>query len=153
MMKNKSGSRTKRLFNRLFNVRSWIDYDRTRSGLRYLVSVGSTYLVPGKSTKTESFDAAVARLKLSEDVLREREKGLLRLSLIMVGMAFLIFCYTMYQLFYAHYLAVLVSTVVMCLALVLAFRYHFWYFQIKQHKLGCSISEWFSQGIMGTRDE
>lgn len=152
-MKNKSGSRTKRLFNNLFRVRSWIDLDRIRAGQRYIATVCGTYLIPNKIRKTESFKAAQTRLKLTDEALLTRQKGLFRLSLIMLGMAILIFAYTLYNLFYGYYLAVLVSTVVMFLALVLAFRYHFWYFQIKHHKLGCSIYEWFSQGLMGAKNE
>ena len=152
-MKNKSGSRTKRVFNSLFKVRSWIDLDRVRAGQRYIAGVCGTYLVPQKNKKTESFNAAKARLKLTDEALLTRQQGLFRLSLIMLGMACLLFGYTLYNLFHGYYFAVLVSTVVMFLALVLAFRYHFWYFQIKHHKLGCTIYEWFSQGLMGAKNE
>lgn len=149
MMKNKSGSRTKRILSRLLNVRSWVDFDRVRAGQRYITGVCGTYFVPGKAKKTESFPAAVARLKLTDAALLAREKGLFRLSLTMVGAAILVFGYAVYNLYYAHFTAVLLSLLVMCLALVLAFRYHFWYFQIKHQKLGCSLSEWFNQGLMG----
>ena len=37
------------------------------------------------------------------------------------------------------------------IALVLAFRYHFWYFQMKQHKLGCTFNEWYRQGLLGEK--
>ena len=153
MMQNKSGSRTKRLIGRILNVRSWVDFDRIRAGLRYITGVSATYFVPGKTKKTESFDEAVARLKLSEAALLARKKGLFRLSLCMVGAAMLVLGYAVYNLYYEYFTAAFLSLIVMCLALVLAFRYHFWYFQIKHHQLGCSLSEWFHQGLMGHRDE
>lgn len=154
MMKNTSKSRTRRLFNRLLNVRGWADIDRVRAGKDYIVDTCGTWLNPKKAKKVESFDAALMRLNLTDADLLTRQKGLLRLSFIMVGMAFLIFLYLLYNLFYARFLAVLLCTVVVLLALVLAFRYHFWYFQIKHRKLGCSVYEWFHQGILGsTADE
>ncbi len=152
-MKNKSESRTKRLVIRLFNVRSWVDQERLRAGGRYIVNACGTWLNPRKIKKTESFLAAIARLKLTQDMLLVRQQGLLRLSLIMASLAFVLFLYVLYNVFYAHYLAVLLSAVVMLLALVLAFRYHFWYFQIKRQKLGCSLYEWFRQGILGAQND
>jgi intracellular multiplication protein IcmV len=43
---------------------------------------------------------------------------------------------------------------VMCLMVSLvafanAFRAHFWYFQTKQRKLGCTIQEWLNAGVGG----
>jgi intracellular multiplication protein IcmV len=152
-MKKSSHSRVKRLFTSLFNVKSWIDYERIRAGKQYIVERCTTYFVPGKIQKTESFESAKAKLKLSDKDLLVRQKGLLRLSLTMAGVAILMFIYALYNLFYAYYLAVLISLVVVLMALAMAFRYHFWYFQIKQKKLGCSFREWFSQGILGDKDE
>ncbi len=153
-MQKPSQSRVKRLFTSVFNVKSWIDLERIRSGKRYIVEQCSTYFVPRKIKKIESFDSAKARLNLSDQDVLVRQHGLLRLSLIMIGAAIIVFAYLMYNLFYAYYAAALVSLVVMMIALVLAFRYHFWYFQIKHKQLGCSVREWFRQGILGgAKDE
>lgn len=153
IMKNKSASRTKRLVTRLFNVRSWLDVARVRAGRQYISDACGTWFNPQKIKKIESFQAATARLNLNDEDLRIRQRGLLRLSIIMACMSFVIFAYTLYNLFYGRYMAVLLSTVVMLLGLVLAFRYHFWYFQIKHRKLGCSVYEWFSQGLLGVSQD
>lgn len=152
-MPKSSHSRVKRLFTALFNVKSWIDLERIRSAYRYLVEQASTYFIPQKEQKKESFDLAKERLKLSDQDILARQKGLLRLTQVMLAMAFLIFIYALYNLFYAYYPALIVSIMVMMLALVMAFRYHFWYFQIKHQRLGCSLHEWFMQGILGAKDE
>jgi intracellular multiplication protein IcmV len=47
--------------------------------------------------------------------------------------------------------AFIVSLVVTLIALILAYRYHFWYFQMKQRKLGCTFSEWYKQGLFGEK--
>ncbi len=148
-MKNKSGSRVKRVFFRIFNLRSWADWDRMKAFTLYLIAGFKKFFVPQKNKAWESFAVAAKRLKLSEKELVERQKGLLRLSIVMLVIAFLLFAYTVYLLVSGGYRGSIVSFVVTLIALVLAFRYHFWYFQIKERKLGCTIHEWFKQGLMG----
>lgn len=153
-MKKKSGSRVGRFLKNKFKVRSWIDFDRIRQGGDVIVSGWRTYFIPQEKTATESFEEAKARLNLTDDDLLVRQKGLFRLVIIMVSMAMMLFLYFLYNLFYGRYAAVLLSSIVMLLALVIAFRYHFWYFQIQQRKLGCTLSDWFWQGLMGvSKDE
>ena len=150
-MKKTSESRTKRVFNRIFNVRTWADWDRMKSFTLYLTRGIKNLFVPQEKELEESFAAAQARLNLSDADMQVRQKSLYRLSLLMVVMAFLLFGYAIYHLVLANFLACILSLVVMTIALVLAFRYHFWYFQIKQRKLGCSLHEWFRQGLMGDK--
>lgn len=150
-MKKRSGSRTKNVLMRIFNVKTWGDWDRMKSFTLYLTRGFKKFFIPQKNEVSESFEAAKIRLNLSDKDLMAREKGLFRLSLLMVGAAILLFIYAIYHLFTGNYLAFILSLVVMAIALVLAFRYHFWYFQIKSRKLGCTINEWFRQGIMGDK--
>ena len=152
-MPKPSHSIVQHLFANLFKVKSWVDLDRIQSSKRYIVEQCATYFVPGKKQKNESFDEAKARLKLTDQDISVRQQGVLRLSWIMVGAAVVMFINAMYNLFYAYYLALLISLVVMLLALVMAFRYNFWYFQMKHHRLGCSLQEWFMQGVLGVKDE
>ncbi len=154
-MKSKSKSNTKRLFKRVVNPRAWSDFDRVRAGQRYIVGVCKTYFVPQAPVRgpTEDFTEAKTRLHLTDEMLQNRKNALLRLTLLMLFIASLLFIYILYNLFNAHFLAAGLSTVVLSIALVLAFRYHFWYFQIKQQKLGCTLSEWFQQGLMGKSHE
>jgi len=150
-MKKQSEARTKRVFNRIFNVRTWADWDRMKSFTLYLTRGVKNLFVPQDKEVQESFEAAQARLNLSDADMLVRQKSLYRLSLLMAVMALLLFAYAIYHLVLANFLAFILSLVVMMIALVLAFRYHFWYFQIKQRKLGCSLHEWFRQGLMGDK--
>lgn len=152
-MKTKSESRTKRVLVSLWNVPRWLDLERLRAGKQYILSTVQRLFSAEKAEKSESFKAAKARLNLTDSAITERGKALLRLSVVMLGMAAVVFCYMIYQLVQAHFLAAILTGVVMLLALSLAFRYHFWYFQIEQQKLGCSFAEWFKQGLMGANDE
>lgn len=151
-MKKKSGKRIGSIFKRIINIRAWSDWDRMKAFSTYLLSGFKRLFVTQKNVQVESFDSAVNKLKLSEAELLIKQNALFRLSMVMLAAAIMILFYTGYQLFYGSFKAVIVSLVVMLIALVLAFRYHFWYFQIKHRKLGCTIKEWYKQGIMGEKE-
>ena len=151
-MKKKSGTRIGNIFKRIINIRKWSDWDRMKAFTLYLLNGFKRLFVTQKEVEVESFDSAVNKLKLSDADLVIKQNALLRLSIVMLAAAFMIFIYSGYQLFYGSFKAVIVSLVVMLIALVLAFRYHFWYFQIKHRKLGCTITEWYRQGILGEKE-
>lgn len=151
-MKNKSGSRIVKVIKRVINIRTWSDWDRIKSFTSYLVNGFKRLFVPQKAVTTESFEAAMARMNISEADLNSKQKALYRLSQVMISTAILLFVYAGYQVFYGSLKATVVSLVVTMIALVLAFRYHFWYFQIKHRKLGCSFLEWYRQGLLGEKE-
>lgn len=156
-MKSNKFSRITHVFKSIFNVRAWLDYDRVRAFSLYLFNGIKKLFVPQPMIKSDSdegnklFAEKAANLHLSQEDLNDRAKGLYRLAILMCSIATCIFIYGIYNLFYARYSAVIVSFTVMLVALVLAFRYHFWYFQIKQRKLGCSIKEWYRQSFLGDK--
>jgi intracellular multiplication protein IcmV len=115
----------------------------------YLANGFRKMFVPQHREAEESFEEAVGRLNLSEKDLKDKQTALHRLSRLMCGVALIIFGYAMYQLYYGGYRATIYSLAIMLIALALAFRYHFWYFQIKERKLGCTLKEWFKKGLMG----
>lgn len=150
-MKKQSESKIVRLISRILNVRSWFDWERMKSFTLYLVNGFKQLFVPQQNIESESFKEATKQLDIDDATLLSKEKALFRLSLLMLLIAGLIFGYAGYQLFYGSYKAVIVSFIVMLIALTLAFRYHFWYFQIKKRKLGCTFDEWFRQGLLGEK--
>lgn len=145
-------SKIVRVFTRIFNVRAWFDWDRVKSFTLYLHNGFKRFFVPQQANTSESFDEAVAKLNLTEKDLLLKQKSLFRLSIVMVVVATVVLFYTIYQLLYGSYHAALLSLVIMFIALVLAFRYNFWYFQIKHRKLGCSFKEWYRQGLLGEKE-
>lgn len=156
-MKKKSrvintGSKIARVFSRIFNIRAWFDWDRVKSFTLYLYNGFKRFFIPQQASTSESFDEAVAKLHLTEKDILLKQKALFRLSIVMVMVAVVILFYSIYQLLYGSYAATLLSLVIMFIALVLAFRYNFWYFQIKHRKLGCSFKEWYRQGLLGEKE-
>lgn len=150
-MEKQNTSRTGRLVARIFRVRSWVDYDRIKAFFVYMLR-GTRHLVePPAKAKRESFDTAVEQMGLSEAGLKRKQKALLLWSRLMCLVAILVVAWAVYHGINGHIRASLISLVVVGVALVLAFRYHFWYFQIKSRKLGCTLREWFEQGLLARK--
>ncbi|KTD17519.1 type IVB secretion system protein IcmV [Legionella jordanis] len=150
-MKIKRSTRLARTLKQIINVRAWSDYDRVRSFTSYIVGGFQRMFVPQQHGAEESFEAAMTRMNLSEDDLKNKASALYRLSMLMLTAAIFILGYAIYHLYFGGYRAVLVSLVLVMIALVLSFRYHFWYYQIKARKLGCTFSEWYRQGLKGEK--
>lgn len=149
-MKTKKTSRTAGIASRVFSFREWIDFDRIRTFTLYVMGGLRRMFVPQQESikdKGQSFRKAVEQQNLNQDDLKKRQQALLRLSMLMLFLAFCIFGYAIYQLVYGSFKAVLVSLAVTLIALVLSFRYHFWYFQIKERRLGCTINEWYRKSF------
>jgi len=151
-MKKTSESRIVKVFTRIINIRDWFDWDRVKAFTIYLANGFRRLFVPQKTTDVESFDEAMKRLGISEQSLLAKQKALFRLAILMLAAAGLMLVYLVYQIFFGSYKAVILSIVVILIAFTLAFRYHFWYFQIKHRKLGCSFIEWFRQGLLGEKE-
>lgn len=148
-MKKHPFSRLSHVVNSIFDVRRWSDYDRVKTYTTYLMDGVKKLFVPQKAVSDVSFEEAMALMKISEADLKKQQGALYRLSVFMCVLAAGFFLYAVYHLFYGTFRAVAISLIVMCMALTLGFRYHFWYFQIKQRKLGCTFGEWYRQGLRG----
>lgn len=154
-MKKRASSRIRNVFSKIINVRSWFDWDRVKDSSIY-VAQGAQKIFSGPESSDQkldvSFEQAVQEFNLTDKDLLIKQKALLRLSIVMLSIAVLIFVYAVYHLFFGGFKATIVSLAVMMIALALSFRYHFWYFQIKHQKLGCNFMQWFRQGILGEKE-
>ena len=151
-MKKNAGSRVGAVITRIFNVRAWFDWDRVKSFTLFLMDGLKRLFIVQEHVQSDSFNEVQKQFKLTDADLLLKQKALWRLSMIMLTVAFLIFSYAMYHFMFGALRAGMVSLVVMMIALVLAFRYHFWYFQIKKQKLGCTFKEWYRQGFLGEKE-
>lgn len=153
-MKKNKPKKTLGVFKSIFNIRQWTDYDRMRAFTHYVGDAFKRVFVPQKIKKVDtktSFKEAVTNMHMTEEGLERRKKALYRLSILMTLLGFCIFLYTIYQLVWGGIAAAVVSLVLSAIGFVLAFRYHFWYFQIRERKLGCTLREWYEQGLLGKK--
>ena len=153
-MKRKKARRTFGVIKSVFNVRQWSDYDRLKAFTTYIGETIKTVFVPTKIVPvdtTVSFENAKIENNLTDEGLNKRKNALLRLSLLMCCLGILILGYAIYQASFGTWKAAMVSMVISMIGFVLAFRYHFWYFQIKERKLGCTFKEWYQKGFLGKK--
>lgn len=148
MSKEKS-SASRRVFRSFFNPRAWTSYETMRDISQYLFDGFSRLFVLKKAGQSEELEQVMRKLALSEKDIAERKKVFFRMTLLMAFITLVVFFYTMFHLLYANYHAVLLGSVVCLLSLSLTFRYHFWYFQLRQRKLGCTFKEWLRLGLLG----
>jgi intracellular multiplication protein IcmV len=162
-MKKQPNSRITTIFSRIFDIPTWFDLARMKSFTLFLGSAFRLVFMglqredefltgTNDPALTESFDAAQKKLQLTDVDINTRRRSLLRWSYFMVLLALLILGYSGYSFVHASYKAGFLSMVVMLIALALAFRYHFWYYQFKTRQLGCSFHEWFRKGLLGENE-
>ena len=151
MKKNKSGSKFKTVINRIFNVRAWMDWDRVKAGGQFIEAGAKKIFVLSPTRPVETFEEALQRMKLTDADLAARGRALYRMSIMMACFSLALSIYFFYHIFYGSLHAALLTLALTLLAAAISFRYHFWYFQIKSRKLGCTFHEWYRQGLMGDK--
>ena len=127
----------------LVNVPAWL-------GLRYLtinfialVHLLKDFFIPTKSTQTaESFEDTLIRLNLTEETVATRiQQYKITLGILLI-IGLLILIYAIHLLMDGHLRGFFVSLAILGIDLAQAFHYHFWIFQMRNRKLGCTFKEW-----------
>lgn len=142
------GSGVKWSLKPFFEIPRWIGMTTLKRNAAIIreQAVDITHL--GQTKRQETFEAAIARFGLSEQDIILKQHAFLRLALTFVSVGVIILCYAMYLLWHDIAIGGMIAFVVGLLAFGYAFRYHFWFFQIKHRKLGCTFKEWL-QGRVG----
>ncbi len=139
----------KKLFNPITNVKMGTDYDRHKEAVSTFRGMLQRLFVIQKARQVEDFDQAMRRLHFSEQDIQRRKRDFFRLVIIMSLFTIGVFAYFLYHLSSRHILAMMVSFVLSLLCATMTFRYHFWYSQLKQRKLGMTFKEWLMKGLLG----
>lgn len=130
-------------------VKSWFSWDAIKSNTAYVGDNARSLLDVQKPEHTESFEEAMVRLNLTEADIANQKAAFLRLALIIGSFAIVTLAYTLYLLFQFSLGSAALAFVVTLLCIATACRYHFWYFQVKNRKLGCTINEWLNAKVSG----
>lgn len=154
-------SRTRKLLESIFRIRVWLDVDRIVNITKDLFASASILFAPPKAQKTsaksaaneqsKAFDEAAHKFHINEKQIEAAQQALLNWSYFMVLVALAIVLLVVYYLSAGWWKASLLAAIGCGIALVLAFRYHFLSFQMRQRKLGCTFKEWLNEGLMGRK--
>ncbi|OGT45791.1 MAG: hypothetical protein A3E82_07130 [Gammaproteobacteria bacterium RIFCSPHIGHO2_12_FULL_38_11] len=127
------------------NVKGWSSWGAVKDNAK---TIGGIL----KDVKTEAekpivkttFAEAIKKYGLSESDLNARMKSYFRVAVFCAVLGLVAFCWTLFLLFKLMFLSSLMALGLSTLMLAYAFREHFYYFQIKQKKLDCTVHEWVS---------
>ncbi len=132
------------------DVPSWMNLNKLKTYGKSISDIGKGLFIPQKALRNETFEQALQRLKLSEADLNKKAHTLYNLSLIISAIALCLIAYLIYLIIsHASFIAILVTLVLISVMLAKAFSYHFWVYQIRKRRLGCTIQEWFMEGLLG----
>jgi intracellular multiplication protein IcmV len=143
----------KRAIKPFTNVRGWSDYDRTKAQTEGLVSSIRNLFVPRAARYKESFTEAMDRYHLTEKDLYHRRRQFVLLFLVQLVLMLFLLYYGANMLLAKQYPGGAVAVAFAFVMFTLALRNHFWYFQIKKRKLGCTLKEYFMEGVLGVKNE
>jgi intracellular multiplication protein IcmV len=132
-----------------FNPVGWFGSD-AKYGAQVIIRLAKGLFAVPEAHRAETFQQAVARFQLTTDDIKKIQQRYYLFFLIFSVLAIIMLFYGFYLLFYQHhFLGWMLSIAVTGLFAAQAFRYHFWRFQIKHRKLGCTLQEWW-QGKLAT---
>lgn len=136
------------------DVPSWFGARQIRGlSTRFINESKGLFQIQPKPAHPETFDEAVARLQLTEEDLANRSKNYLQLAIFCGFLGLLVLGYSVYLFWLLDVAPAILSFLLALLVFVYAFRFHFWFFQIKHRKLGCTLREWWQSKAGDTSSE
>lgn len=137
-------SGTKKVASVLFNfkVKDWVDYDNIKRNSKFIANSAKDVFTPESAEHTETFEEAIKRQNITEEDLKERVKLMSRYLLLFLTLSGLIFAYSIYLAVMGNVLGFCIGFSLTIFSCTQAFKYHFWIFQIRKRKLGCTLNEW-----------
>lgn len=135
------------LSSTFFDVPRWINAKQYVETNKTLYTKIKEVFRIAQPEREETFEAAMLRLKLTEQDLQERVPANQRALTILLAFIVVLCLYGFYLMFSGAVAGTFVILAVIVLSAVRAFQYSFWNFQIKNRKLGCSFKEWLSGKI------
>jgi intracellular multiplication protein IcmV len=138
-------------FKTFINPMGWFGYKSVKGSVKTTWDLSKELFVVPEPKYIETFSEALIRLNVTEAELEERKKDYFFYALLFLFLAVFSFFFGCYLLVIKGTLAgFLLGVGVTMMFLAQAFRYHFWYFQIIQRKLGCTFDEW-KNALFGQR--
>lgn len=126
-----------------FNPRSWLDYDMVKENTTTVVNIfKDTFKRESPPVITETFEQALQRLNISNEEVENIKNNYLSFAVFFLLIGFVLIGFAIYFFLQGSILDFALAIAISAVLFAQAFRFHFWYFQIKHRKLGCTFEEW-----------
>lgn len=145
-MKFRVGAIVKSSLRSVVDVPAWIGFNWLKGNTLGLIQFARSTIKEQfpKAERDESFEQAIERMNLTEEDLKVRLQSLTRDSYIYVAFIAMSIAYMFYLFWNTHFFAGILTYLVSMAFMAKWAKARFWIFQIKQRKLGCTVSEWLS---------
>jgi len=141
----------KKVVKPFINAPEWMGAESLiESGHQIGKNIASLFTVK-KPKREESFEEAKERLNLSDQDIFNRCKEFRILTIIFSCLTTALFLYAISLFLHAHYPGGFVAIGITCVSFAQVFRNHFWLYQLREKRLGCTFSEWFHCGVRGKK--
>lgn len=119
-----------------------LGYGRLKKNAQGIKSIAAGLTTTQEATREETFEEALVRLNLTPQDIEKREREFKRLVMIFSILGIVVLGYFIFSVTQKALIASLGSLGIFFFILAQLFRYHFWLFQIRQKRLGCTFKEW-----------
>ena len=121
-----------------------LNYDELKEPTRVLCTncKGVLSPIPAKPAVDETVEEAMKRFNVKEQDLQDISYTYLFFAGLFLVFGLGLFGFGIYLLLNSFYAAAILAIAFTVFLLSQAFKYHFWHFQIKFRKLGCTFAEW-----------
>jgi len=130
-----------------FRVGQWLGFDDLKSNAKVTKNSLDRLITVPKATVIESYEEAMVRFDLSQEDIDARQKEFGKLSIFFLLLSLALFSYGLFIATKGDTLGFLMVVALTLYTLTQAFRYHFWLFQLRHRKLGCTLREWWNARI------
>lgn len=126
-----------------FNPTGWLGLNMLKGQSIWLWSTLMLIFTPVKPTREETFEAAMQRLHLTEEDVKDGALTYRYYALGFLVLAIIAFAYAFFLLF-GHFsiLGWFLGLAVSALFASQAFQYDFWSLQMRRRKLGLTFADW-----------
>jgi intracellular multiplication protein IcmV len=136
-----------------FNPLGWLGYNELKTYNKIIWGNLKDASTIEKPERTETFDEAMQRFEVSDADLKKISETYLFYAIFFIFLAAFAFAGGfIFLIAYGKFSAFVLAMVCVSLLLCYAFRFHFWHFQIKHRKLGCTFSEWWNGNPVSDKD-
>ena len=129
------------------NFPAWLGFSFLKQTTTGMFNFIKPIYKPAQEKRTETFEAALQRLNITEQELVKRFHNLKIQSWVFGILSLAMIIYAIDLLFDLHVGATILALIISGFFFVKMSSCRFWMFQIKNRKLGCTVHEWLQNKV------
>lgn len=139
----------KNTFKANTNVKGWSGWSQLKDNAQIVKNFAQDLKAPNGTTavQAQTFESAMKSYGLTENDIKRLTRNHFLTAVICVAFSLAAFLWMFHLIYKGLFLSSLVSLSLSALMAAYGFREHFFYFQLKQRKLNCTVKEWASSFV------